>query len=177
MKGKQRNSLKRPFRNSHMHYRHAGHVVFWIVVIATLIWAFMGRLDIAGIIFLSGLIFVEQAFAAARAEETTPFAGRLVLGALDAKVIAEPKAGPFSRLEWEADFKDVQPPFVLRALLRHPSTQLKAKLNHQKTQLGHIQDLQEVDVQDKTVTMYFRDRAGKTPDCKGALAWLEKAVR
>ena len=160
-----------------MHYRHAGHIVFWIVVITTLAWALYGRLDVAGVIFLSGLIFVEQAFAAARAEETAPFAGKLHLGALDAKIIAEPKSGPFKRLEWEADFKDVQPPFVLRVLLRHPSTQLKAKLKHLKAQLSHIKDLQEVDVQDKSDAFYFKDEAGKTPGGKAALAMIEKAVR
>ncbi|MBI5226637.1 hypothetical protein HY994_05400 [Candidatus Micrarchaeota archaeon] len=160
-----------------MHYRHAGHIVFWIVVITTLAWALYGRLDVAGIMFLTGLIFVEQTFAAARAEETAPFFGKLHLGALDAKIVTEPKTGPFKRLEWEADFKDVQPPFVLRATVRRGAGQLKADVRHLKAKLTHIKDLQEVKVTGNVIALYFKDQPGKTPGGKAALTMLEKAVR
>ncbi len=160
-----------------MHYRHAGFAVFWIVVVATLLWAFYGRLDLAAVIFLSGLVFVEQAFVAARAQETAPFEGPLRMGALDAKITKEPKSGPFERIEWEADFKDWQPPFVLRVTACHEPHHVKSKIEKARKQLEKVTGLQDVVVDGKTVALYFRDEPGKMPGGKEALAWLEKALR
>lgn len=160
-----------------MHYRHAGFAVFWIVVFVTLAWAWYGRLDVAAIIFLSGLVFVEQAFVAARAQETAPFDGKLHLGALDAKIVTRPKSGGFERLEWECDFKDWQPPFVLRVTARHAPHHVKAKVEKARKRLEGIRGLQDVVIDGKNVALYFRDEKGKTPGGKEALAWLEKALR
>lgn len=171
------NGLKPPFRNSCMHYRHAGQFIFWIVVIVTLLWALYGRLDVAAVIFLSGLVFVEQAFVAARAQETAPFEGRMHLGALDAKIVVEPKTGFFARIEWEADFKDWQPPFVLRVTARHEPHHVKEKVEKALKKLQSMRSLQDVVIDGRTVAFFFRDEPGKTPGAKESLAWLEKALR
>ncbi|GEM_PF-3065763 len=160
-----------------MHYRHAGFAVFWIVVVVTLSWAFYGRLDVASVIFLSGLVFVEQAFVAARAQETAPFDGPLRMGALDAKIAIKPQKGPFEHVEWECDFKDWQPPFVLRVKARHEPHHVKNKVEKARKQLEGMRGLQDIVVEGSVVAMYFKDEPGKTPGAKEALAWLEKALR
>ncbi len=160
-----------------MHFRHAGQFIFWLVVVVTLFWALYGRLDMAAVIFLSGLIFVEQAFVAARAQETAPFEAPVRMGALDAKIALEPKTGPFTHVEWEADFKDWQPPFVLRVVARHEPHHVRAKIEKARKQLEKMAGLQDVVVDGKTVALYFRDKPSERPDAKKALAWLEKALR
>lgn len=172
-----RNGLKAKNRYSTMHYRHAGQSIFWIVVIITLLWALYGRLDVAAVIFLSGLVFVEQAFVAARAQETAPFEGPVAMGALDAKITQEPKSGPLERVEWEADFKDWQPPFVLRVVAKHEPHHVRSKVEKARKQLEKITGLQDVVVEGKTVALYFRDKPNEKPDGRKALVWLEKALR
>ncbi len=160
-----------------MQYRQAGFAVFWVGIAATLLWGALNRLDFALATLAIGFAATEQAFVAARVEETFPFAGKIKLSPLSASITASKGQHGFDSVEWKMDLKSWQQPFTLKVHSKSRARPTEATLRKIRATLANMPGLEEIDFAGNTATVIFLDDHRLKQAVPRALSALERLWR
>lgn len=160
-----------------MRWKTAGLAIFWLTLLATFFWAFVGYELVATAFLIAGLILTAEAFVASKAEEAFPFPKHHSKLGLFSCILTAHGERDFERVALKVDAKNLKTPFELEVHARKIVWNAKKKAQKDREYWARIVGLVEADVDKKTAKVSFEDEPNIRKSISDTLKLLEKTWR